>query len=112
VAAAAMAQAGQLEEKPGTLIGRIGAYVSRVEPVRQVRKYIRGSMSDLPRKNCSTPNRFHSGGAIALKQHRTGVVVAVRESRSPRRSSSAPCRAVQDRTRPRGHFWASRRTCY
>ncbi len=49
-----MVEAGRVEEKLSTLIGRIGAYFSRVEPVRQVGKYIRGLMSDLPRKNCWT----------------------------------------------------------
>jgi SRSO17 transposase len=49
-----MVEAGRVEENLGTLIGRIGSYFSRVEPVRQVRKYIRGLMSDLPRKNCWT----------------------------------------------------------
>ncbi|GAA3276362.1 hypothetical protein GCM10020218_024300 [Dactylosporangium vinaceum] len=54
MAAAARVEAGQVEEKLGALIGRIGAHFSRVEPVRQVGKYIRGLMSDLPRKNCWT----------------------------------------------------------
>jgi SRSO17 transposase len=49
-----MVEAGRVEEKLGALIGRIGSYFSRVEPVRQVRKYIRGLMSDLSRKNCWT----------------------------------------------------------
>ncbi len=49
-----MVEAGRVEEKLGVLIGRIGSYFSRVEPVRQVRKYVRGLMSDLPRKNCWT----------------------------------------------------------
>jgi SRSO17 transposase len=49
-----MVEAGRVEEKLGALIGRIGSYFSRVEPVRQVGKYIRGLMSDLPRKNCWT----------------------------------------------------------
>jgi hypothetical protein len=51
-AAAAMVEADRVEEKLRTLIGRIGSYFSRVEPVRQVRKFIHGLMSDLPRKNC------------------------------------------------------------
>ncbi|WP_428983170.1 hypothetical protein [Phytohabitans maris] len=49
-----MVEAGHVEEKLGTLIGRIGSCFSRVEPVRQIRTYIRGLMSDLPRKNCWT----------------------------------------------------------
>jgi SRSO17 transposase len=49
-----MVEAGRVEEKLGALIGRIGSYFCRVEPVRQVRKYIHGLMSDLPRKNCWT----------------------------------------------------------
>ena len=49
-----MVEAGRVEEKLGALIGRIGSCFSRVEPVRQVRKYVRGLMSGLPRKNCWT----------------------------------------------------------
>lgn len=39
--AAAMVEAGRVEEKLRALIGRIGSWFSRVESVRQVRKYIR-----------------------------------------------------------------------
>jgi SRSO17 transposase len=52
VAAAAMVEAGRVEEKLGLLIGRFGPYFARVEPLRQVGKYLRGLLSDLPRKNC------------------------------------------------------------
>ena len=54
VAAAAMVEASRVEEKLGALIGRFGAYFARVEPLRQAGKYIRGLLSDLPRKNCWT----------------------------------------------------------
>jgi hypothetical protein len=52
--AAAMIEVGRVEEKLAELVGRVGPYFSRIEPVRQVGKYIRGLMSDLPRKNCWT----------------------------------------------------------
>jgi SRSO17 transposase len=54
VAAAAMVEAGRVEEKLGALIGRFGPYFARVEPLRQAGKYLRGLLSDLPRKNCWT----------------------------------------------------------
>src|SRR3982750_4731289 len=49
-----MVEAGRVEENLGALIGRFGPYFARPEPLRQVGKYVRGLMSDLPRKNCWT----------------------------------------------------------
>src|SRR5436305_11975245 len=49
-----MVAAGRAEQKLAELMGRLGAYFTRVEPVRQAGKYVRGLMSDLPRKNCWT----------------------------------------------------------
>src|SRR5947207_1646002 len=49
-----MVEAGRAEQKLGALLGRFGRYFARVEPLRQVGKYVRGLMSDLPRKNCWT----------------------------------------------------------
>jgi len=54
VAAAAMVEAGRVQEKLGALIGRFGPYFARAEPLRQAGKYLRGLLSDLPRKNCWT----------------------------------------------------------
>src|ERR671931_2374163 len=34
--------------------GRLGVHFARVEPFAQAGKYVRGLMSDLPRKNCWT----------------------------------------------------------
>jgi SRSO17 transposase len=49
-----MVEAGRVEQNLAALVGRFGAYFSRVEPLRQVGKYVRGLLSDLPRKNCWT----------------------------------------------------------
>jgi len=49
-----MVEADRAEQKLAELMGRLGAYFTRVEPVRQAGKYVRGLMSDLPRKNCWT----------------------------------------------------------
>jgi len=49
-----MVEAGRAEQKLAELMGRLGAYFTRVEPLRQAGKYVRGLMSDLPRKNCWT----------------------------------------------------------
>jgi len=49
-----MAEAGRAEQKLAELMGRLGAYFTRVEPFRQAGKYVRGLLSDLPRKNCWT----------------------------------------------------------
>src|SRR6266545_8220161 len=49
-----MVEAGQVKEKVDALVGRLGGYFARVEPLRQVGKYLRGLLSDLPRKNCWT----------------------------------------------------------
>jgi SRSO17 transposase len=52
VAAAAMVEAGHATEKPDELMTALGPHFARVEPFRAAGKYIRGLMSDLPRKNC------------------------------------------------------------
>src|SRR2546430_15160232 len=49
-----MVEAGRAEQKLAELMGRLGAYFTRVEPLRQAGKYVRGLLSDLPRKNCWT----------------------------------------------------------
>jgi SRSO17 transposase len=49
-----MVEAGRVEEKRAELIGRMGVHFARVEPFAQAGKYVRGLMSDLPRKNCWT----------------------------------------------------------
>jgi SRSO17 transposase len=54
VAAGAIVEAGRVEEKLAELVSRFGSYFARVEPLRQVRKYVPGLMSDLPHKNCWT----------------------------------------------------------
>jgi hypothetical protein len=54
VAAAVMLEGGRAEQKLTELIGRIGPCFTRPEPLRQAGKYVRGLMSDLPRKNCWT----------------------------------------------------------
>jgi hypothetical protein len=40
VAAAAMVEAGRVEEKLGALLGRFGPLFARVEPLRQAGKYL------------------------------------------------------------------------
>jgi SRSO17 transposase len=54
VAAAAMVEAGRVEQKRVELMGRLGPLFARVEPFAQAGKYVRGLLSDLPRKNCWT----------------------------------------------------------
>jgi SRSO17 transposase len=49
-----MVEAGRVERKRGELMGRLGPLFARVEPFAQAGKYVRGLMSDLPRKNCWT----------------------------------------------------------
>src|SRR5436190_471488 len=49
-----MVEAGRDEQKLAELMSRLGAYFTRVEPLRQAGKYVRGLLSDLPRKNCWT----------------------------------------------------------
>lgn len=49
-----MVEAGRVEQNLGVLVGRLGPLFARVEPLRQAGKYVRGLMSDLPRKNCWT----------------------------------------------------------
>jgi SRSO17 transposase len=54
VAAAVVVEAGRAEQELAELVGRIGPCFARPEPLRQAGKYVRGLMSDLPRKNCWT----------------------------------------------------------
>ena len=49
-----MVEAGRVEQKRVELVGRLGVHFTRVEPFAQAGKYVRGLMSDLPRKNCWT----------------------------------------------------------
>jgi SRSO17 transposase len=49
-----MVEAGRVAEKLDLLVGRLGPLFARPEPLRQAGKYVRGLMSDLPRKNCWT----------------------------------------------------------
>ncbi len=49
-----MVEAGRAREKLAELLGRLGVHFARVEPFQQAGKYVRGLMSDLPRKNCWT----------------------------------------------------------
>ncbi len=49
-----MVEAGRVEEELAELMGRVGAHFARVEPFAQAGKYVRGLLSDLPRKNCWT----------------------------------------------------------
>jgi hypothetical protein len=49
-----MVGAGRVGEKLDLLIGRLGPLFTRREPLHQAGKYVRGLMSDLPRKNCWT----------------------------------------------------------
>jgi SRSO17 transposase len=49
-----MVEAGRAEQKLTELMGRLGPHFARVEPFQQAGKYVRGLMSDLPRKNCWT----------------------------------------------------------
>jgi SRSO17 transposase len=54
MAVAAMVEAARVEQKRAELIGRLGVHFARVEPFTQAGKYVRGLLSDLPRKNCWT----------------------------------------------------------
>jgi SRSO17 transposase len=49
-----MVEAGRVGEKLAELMGRLGVHFARVEPFAQAGKYVRGLLSDLPRKNCWT----------------------------------------------------------
>lgn len=49
-----MVEAGSVGRRLGRLIERLGLLFARPEPLRQAEKYVRGLMSDLPRKNCWT----------------------------------------------------------
>jgi SRSO17 transposase len=54
VAASAMVEAEQVEVKLAELMGHLSVHFSRREPAVQAGKYVRGLLSDLPRKNCWT----------------------------------------------------------
>lgn len=54
VAASAIVEAGQVAEKLAELMGHLSVQFTRWEPVVQAGKYVRGLLSDLPRKNCWT----------------------------------------------------------
>jgi SRSO17 transposase len=54
VAVAAIVEAGRVEQKRVEVMGRLGVHFARVEPFTQAGKYMRGLLSDLPRKNCWT----------------------------------------------------------
>jgi SRSO17 transposase len=54
VAASAMVEAAQVEVKLAELMGHLSVHFSRREPAVQAGKYVRGLLSDLPRKNCWT----------------------------------------------------------
>src|SRR5690242_16706422 len=58
MAAAAMVEAGRVERKRAELVGRFGVHFARVEPFAQAGKYVRGLLSDLPRKNCWTLTEY------------------------------------------------------
>jgi SRSO17 transposase len=49
-----MVEAERVGEKLAELMGRLGVHFARVEPFAQAGKYVRGLLSDLPRKNCWT----------------------------------------------------------
>ena len=49
-----MVEADRVEQKRAELLGRLGVHFTRVEPFAQAGKYLRGLLSDLPRKNCWT----------------------------------------------------------
>jgi SRSO17 transposase len=49
-----MVEGRRVEEKRAELTGRLGVHFARVEPFAQAGKYLRGLLSDLPRKNCWT----------------------------------------------------------
>ena len=49
-----MVEAERVGEQLAELLGRLGVHFARVEPFVQAGKYVRGLLSDLPRKNCWT----------------------------------------------------------
>jgi SRSO17 transposase len=49
-----MVEAERVGEELAELLGRLGRHFARVEPFTQAGKYVRGLLSDLPRKNCWT----------------------------------------------------------
>jgi SRSO17 transposase len=49
-----MVEAERAAGKLAELLGRLGGHFTRVEPRAQAGKYVRGLLSDLPRKNCWT----------------------------------------------------------
>jgi hypothetical protein len=95
VVAAAMVEAGRVEEKLGALIGRFGPYFARVEPLRQVGKYLRGLLSDLPRKNCWTLAEY-AGDATPDRMQR----LLERASWDTRSRSCVPCATSSSSTWP------------
>jgi SRSO17 transposase len=64
-----MVEAGRAGLKLAELMGRLGRHFARVEPFRQAGKYVRGLMSDLPRKNCWTLAE-HAGDATPDRMQR------------------------------------------
>ncbi len=64
-----MVEARRVEEKRAELTGRLGVHFARVEPFAQAGKYVRGLMSDLPRKNCWTLAE-HAGDATPDRMQR------------------------------------------
>jgi SRSO17 transposase len=52
--------AARVEQKRAELLGRLGVHFARVEPLAQAGKYLRGLLSDLPRKNCWTLAEYAS----------------------------------------------------
>src|SRR5918996_647757 len=68
-----MVEAERVGEKLAELMGRLGVHFSRVEPFAQAGKYVRGLLSDLPRKNCWTLAE-HAGDATRTGRGvRTGL---------------------------------------
>ena len=49
-----MVDAGRAGENLAELMGRLSVHFTRWEPLAQAGKYVRGLLSDLPRKNCWT----------------------------------------------------------
>ncbi len=56
-----MIEARRAEQELTERVGRFGSHFSRVEPLRQVGKYVRGLMSDLPGKKCWTLAEYTRG---------------------------------------------------
>src|SRR5689334_7436519 len=56
-----MVEAERVGEELAELMGRLGVHFARVEPFVQAGKYVRGLLSDLPRKNCWTLAEYAGG---------------------------------------------------